>query len=152
MIGEPRLSSQDHIVTDVGTPGHTHLGHDVASRPDSNVVPDVHQVVDLGSRGDQRVTHTSSVDGGVGADFHAVAEDAAPHMCGPLVAATVGHVAEADSADAGSGANEHVISENRFGGKGGGTIYAASVAEAAPLTDHRSGSDDAIVAQHDAVF
>ena len=61
-------------------PGDAHLRHDQTGFPDAHVVRDLHEVVDLRPRADDRVVDAPAVDRRVRADLDVVLDDAAADM------------------------------------------------------------------------
>ena len=95
----PTWPGQDDVVADVRAAGDPDAGHEEAALADAHVVPDVHQVVELGPAADHGVVDAAAVDAGVGADLHLVLQDAAADVGNPLVPAGAGEVAEPGAAD-----------------------------------------------------
>src|ERR1041384_7626960 len=96
VIRDPDLAAQKHFVTHVRAARDARHRRDEAALADVHVVGDLDQVVDLGAGADHRVVHAAAVDGGVGADLHVVADEAATHLGNLAVRTPVAarHVAE----------------------------------------------------------
>src|SRR5207249_4173613 len=69
---DPHLARQDHSRTHLGGPGDPHLRDYQRERPDSHVVADLHQVVDLGAAADDGLAQRGTVDAGAGTQLHVV--------------------------------------------------------------------------------
>src|SRR2546421_7116750 len=115
MVGEARLARQEHVVLDVGAARDSRLTGDQTARPDAAVVADLHEVVDLRPRADDRVVNAAAVDGRVRTDLHVVADDAAPHLrdLARQLAALARHVAEAIRPEPHAGVQDDPASHDR---------------------------------------
>ena len=60
--------------------GNADLADDHAVPADLRVVPDLHQIIDLGAFADHRVAQRAAVDGGAGADLDPVLDDDAAEL------------------------------------------------------------------------
>src|SRR5690606_34570284 len=63
-----------------GTAGNPHLGDQDHMSTDPIVVPDLHQIIDLGAVADHRAANRAPVDRGVAPDLDIVAENASPDL------------------------------------------------------------------------
>ena len=60
--------------------GDARLSNDDAMPPDDDVVGDLHQIVDLGAFADHGIGEKAAIDGRIGADLDAVADDDAADL------------------------------------------------------------------------
>ncbi len=133
MIGYSHMSCQDRLITDVSAPRDPHPCHDQAALPNSHVVPDLNQVVDLGAAAHHCVINTPAVDAGVRADFHVIFENAAAHVRDSDMASVAREVPESISSDHGSRLQHYPIAQLR------------------PGIAHRTGSKNRVVSYHNPV-
>src|SRR5207245_9797774 len=80
VVRESRLAREEDVVLDVSAPRDARLAGDETAPAEATVVPDLHEVVDLGSRADHRVVHAAAIDRRVGPDLHVVPDGAATHL------------------------------------------------------------------------
>src|ERR1035437_4436473 len=75
VVADANLASHDRTVSNLDTARNAGLGcdHDIGS--DGNVMPDVYQIVELGSRADHGFVQRTAVNGAVGADLDVIADD-----------------------------------------------------------------------------
>ena len=69
VISEPDLAADDHVILDDGAPRNPGLSRDDNTPSDSDVVRNLHEVVDLAPRPNVRGTKRPSVDRRIGADL-----------------------------------------------------------------------------------
>ncbi len=100
MTADSRLTSDDHAIPDARRARYTYLRHEQAQRPDPNVVADLHEIVDLGSRADHGIVDASAIDRSVRADLHVISNDAPADVRNLLVSAVPEHIAKAVAPDA----------------------------------------------------
>ena len=74
MPGKAGLCRDHHARADRGRAGDAGLRDDHRIGADIHVMADLHEVIDMHARADHRVLGGAAVDGGVGADFRAIAD------------------------------------------------------------------------------
>src|SRR5581483_7514702 len=95
VIGDSHLAGQHRTVADAGRAGDADLGYQDHVLAHVAVVPDLHQVVDLGAAADDRLAEGRAVDRAVGPDLDVVLDAEASHLRDLPVGPTVEGVAEA---------------------------------------------------------
>src|SRR5688572_17489641 len=93
------LPRDDDSIAQARRTGHANLRHDEAQFPHGAVVTDLDQVVDLGSRPDDRVVDAAAIDARIGTDLHIVMDDAPTNVRDLLVSAFRKDIAVAIAAD-----------------------------------------------------
>lgn len=68
VICDTTLTVDDHIIADHGIAGNACLGDDFTACSNFDIVPDLHQISNLGMRADDSVRDGSTLYGGVAAD------------------------------------------------------------------------------------
>ena len=133
MIRDPHMAGENDVVANSRTAGDTDAGHDQASLTDPDVMPDLHQVVQLGAPADHGVVDAAPVDAGIRPHLDLVLEDASTHVWNPGVPLPVREVPETVTPDHCAGLEHH------------------SAADPAPgIADH-AGPDDRILSENDTV-
>lgn len=77
VICDTTLTVDDHIIADHGIAGNACLGDDFTACSNFDIVPDLHQISNLGMRADDSVRDGSTLYGGVAAD-HGIVPDQHP--------------------------------------------------------------------------
>ena len=77
---KPGLRRDHHLRSDRRRAGDTGLGDNDAVGADADIMPDLHQVIDMHAGADHGVLRRTAVDGGVGADLRAVADQHAAQL------------------------------------------------------------------------
>jgi len=72
MAPDRAVPGQNDVVTDPGASGHDNATHDQASFAQMRVVPDVDEVIDLGTLPDHRVVDAAAIDTRVRPDLDVV--------------------------------------------------------------------------------
>src|SRR5262245_61493752 len=80
MPGRCRASRHEHAVLQNRRPGDAGQSCDQAVASDPTVVPDLHEVIDLGALTDHRVAQSAAIDCRVGTDLDAVLNDDAAEL------------------------------------------------------------------------
>src|SRR5438445_5264975 len=80
VIGDPRLTGEEHVVPDVRAPGDPDASGNQAPCPDADVMTHLDEVVDFRSRADYRVVHAAPVDRGLRTYLLVVPDDAAADL------------------------------------------------------------------------
>jgi hypothetical protein len=73
MAGEPALSSDHDKIVEPSTPGNPYLTSQNTTSPESDVVPDLHQIINHRAWPNHGIGTRPSIDCSVGADVHIVA-------------------------------------------------------------------------------
>ncbi len=128
------LASQQYVILDRRAAPDPDLSHDHAAGADSNVVPDLDQIVDLRSRAHHRVVQHPSVDGGVGTHLHIALDDATADM------------GNASRSVGGAGESESGASDPRS------SFQHYTIPQVGSAVNHRLRADPAGVSQDGAVF
>src|SRR5438128_11521815 len=95
VVGDAHLPGEHDAPADPARPGDSHLGHDDRVLADLDVVTDLHEVIDLGSAADDRLSQGGAVDRRVGADLDVVLDQHGADLRDLPVFFTVEGVAEA---------------------------------------------------------
>src|SRR5918994_996187 len=133
MIRNAHMTGENHVVANSGTAGDTNAGHDQAALTDAYVVPDLHQIVQLGASADHRVVDAAPIDAGIRPHLDLVLQDASAHVWNPGVPLPVREVPETVSPDYCPRLEHH------------------SAADAAPGVADHAGTDNRIVPEDDAI-
>ena len=72
VICDTTLTVDDYIIADHGIPGNACLGDNFTACSNFDIVPDLHQISNLGMRADDSVRDGSTLYGGVAADHGVV--------------------------------------------------------------------------------
>jgi hypothetical protein len=81
---DPHMPSHRRLTADLdkvlqhGGTRDAHLRHDDTASAEPDIVPDLHQVIEPGTRTDHCISRRASINGGVGADLHVVLKDHPP--------------------------------------------------------------------------
>jgi hypothetical protein len=111
VFGETRLTANHNIFAKSARPGKTRLGGNHGVLPDFAVVADVNEIIQLYAGGDPGVCEGASIDGGVGADFHVIANfDNSSLREFPMLTVTEG-VSKTIGANHGPGVNFHAVAD-----------------------------------------
>src|SRR5690606_25544633 len=113
VAADPRLPAHDDAVAQPGAAGDAHLRHHQAVAAEADVVPHVHQVVQLRPGADDGVVHAPPVHAGVGAHLDVVLQDATADVPGAPVAVGPAPEAESLAADHGAGLEPDAVAEPR---------------------------------------
>ena len=112
MSADSGLGGNGDVILDATTACQSTLGNDEAMFANNDVVSDLDEVVDFCSFADDGLSEARTINGGVGADLHVVADfddadlvDFDVAAVGELVAVTIG-------TDDGSGVNDHIVTED----------------------------------------
>jgi len=101
VAGEAGLAGEDDIVAQFGAARDTHLRDHQAMLAYGDVVPDLHQVVDLRPLADDRWSQRPPVNGHVGPNFHIVSNDYMPNLRHLSVNPVIEHVTKTVGPDNG---------------------------------------------------
>ena len=144
MARETRLSRDDYVVADRRRAGDPRLRHDKAAPPDTHVVSDLNQVVDLGPGTDHGCPDRAPIDGRVGADLHVVPQPAGADVADRRVVPVPIHERESRSSHAGPCLEHHAVSQLDAIGNHGMGIDPAPVAEHGAVADRHVRPDPAL--------
>ena len=147
--GDAHLSGDDAVLADDGGPGDTHLGRHHRMVADHHVVRDLAQVVDPHAVADDGGFHLGAVHGGVGADFHVVADNHVPEVLDLLPTAVLARrVAEAVVADDAASMQDHPVSDDHARENLHARIDNAVLSDLAVIADGHVLMDDRPVPDH----
>ena len=91
----PHLTRDRHVITDLRAASDSHLRHQNTVLPDSHIVGDLNQVIDLGTTADHRGPESRPIDRHIRTDFNVIMDDHLPHLRHLAVLTLVEHIAEA---------------------------------------------------------
>ncbi|MCY1356702.1 hypothetical protein D9M69_431620 [compost metagenome] len=132
----------DHAVAaDLGTAGNTHAACHGRVVTDLHVVRDHDLVIQLHAVADQGIGESTTVDGGVGADFDIVAQGHATDLCNFLPDTLFVGKAETLAADHGARLDHHALADLHI------VIEGHTGSQPATLTDDGAGTDHAVGTQ-----
>ena len=80
MAGEPTLTPDHDKVLEPGAPRDPDLTGEDAASPESDVVPDLYQIINHRTWTDHGVGPRPAIDRGVGADVHIIADQDPPEL------------------------------------------------------------------------
>ncbi len=115
MIRDPHMAGENDVVADSRTAGDTDAGHDQASLTDPDVMPDLHQVVQLGAAADNCVVDAAPIDAGIRPYFDFVLQDATTHVWNPGVPLSIREISKTVSPDHCSGLEHHAAADPAAG-------------------------------------
>ena len=131
VTAQPTLAPDHDMIPEAGAARDSHLGDNDASASETDVVPDLHQIINPAAVADHGIGSGTAVDGGIGADLHVVADDHPAELGNREMSVLRGDKAETILTDAHAGGQPHPHAD-----------------DAAP--QRRRGTDSAIVTDHDA--
>src|SRR5579875_413823 len=146
MTDETALTADHHEVAQPGAAGNSCLRDEHALAPDPDVVPDLHEIINHRARADDGVGAGAAVDGGVGADLDVVADDHPAELRHLDEGFLIGREAEAVLAEPRAGIDAHTVAYQAVADAGVGAD-AHVVAEHHARADHRVGADQAAPAE-----
>src|SRR6266550_3963756 len=149
VVGEPRLAGEEDIILDMRAPRDPRLARDKAARADPTVVPDLHEVVDLGSRADDGVVNAAPVYCRIGSDLHIVADDATAHLrhLARHLAVLPRDVAESIRAEPDSGVQDDAAAHDRAAVAHDVRQELHVVAQLHAVPQHRGRADAHVLAE-----
>ena len=151
VAGDAHLPGDDAVFADDRGTGDTHLGRHHGMVADHHVVGDLAQVVDPDAVPDDGGLHLGPVHGGVGADFHVVANHDVPEMLDLLPAAVrLRGVAEAVVPDDAAGVQDDAVADDHSRENADAGIDDAVLADLAVVADSHILVDDGVVPDHRA--
>ena len=74
------LTTEQCVIANGCTSGNADLGHNHASLPDLDIMPDLDKVIDPCAHADNGIRHRAAVDCGVGTDFCIAFDNHAPEL------------------------------------------------------------------------
>src|SRR6185437_5224701 len=122
-------------------PGQTRHSRDEAVPPDPAIVPDLHEIIDLGALADHRVAQGPPIDGGIGADLDPVLDDDPAKLRNLAIGDAMVEPAEAFRPDPGAGMQHDVVAQM-------GTFDADVGRDGAVASDGDARPDDRVRADH----
>src|SRR5579875_1207349 len=145
MTCQAALASYHDIIAEPRTAGNANLRDDHAAAPDLHVVPDLHEIINHGTRADDRIRPRAAVDGRIRAHFDIVADDNPPELRYFDGRIGIGREAEPFLADTHAGIKldarpDDAVAQGRVGPD------AHIVAEDDRRADHGVGADHAVLA------
>ena len=147
VVANADLSSHDDVVFDRDAAGEAGLGGDDYIFSELAVVADVNEIIDFCALADASFVEGSAVDGRVGSDFDVVFEDETADLRGLLVASClrVADVAEAFTAEDGSGLDDDAIAKMDCGIDGDVGVDAAVRSDRDIVADYCAGADGGFI-------
>src|ERR1017187_9686270 len=143
VVSDANLSSHDRTVSDLDTARNAGLGcdHDIGS--DGNVMPDVYQIVELGSRADHGFVQRTAVNGAVGADLDVLANDKFADLGKFVITAVlfIAHESEAVRAQHSACMHHHTAAQRRTRIDDDAWIQVTIVTDHDALADEAAGSN-----------
>ena len=151
MAGDAHLPCNDAIFADDRGAGNAYLGRHHGMVADHYVVGDLAQIVDADAVPDDGRLHLSPVHGGVGTDFHIVADDDVPEVFDLLPAAVrLRGVAETVVPDDAAGVQDHAVANDHSRENADAGIDDAVLADLAVVADGHILVDDRVVPDYRA--
>ena len=138
MIVDPNTRTEHHEIFQDGATGYSDLRDQDAMAANRHVVPDLHQVIDLGTLADHGVADGAAVDHGPCADLDIVLNDDAAELRHFLMAPRTHHIAEAVLPDVAARVNDHPVADEGMDKRGAGPDEAITP-DAHGRSDHRIG-------------
>ena len=72
VLGNPGLTADYHKIADLDQPRNADLRHDGTVSAEPDIVPDLHEIIEPGTRTDRRIARQAAINRGVRADLHVV--------------------------------------------------------------------------------
>ena len=137
-----RRRATDHdAIADARAAGNADLRGDPAMPPYADIVPDLNEIIDLGTFADDGIVHGTPVDRRVRADLHMVLQDDAADLNDlDHAAARTRRIAETVLPDTGTGMNDDIVADERAENRRAGRNRAIP-ADPHARTDHDAGGD-----------
>ena len=121
------------MASELGRAGYSGLGSDNGVLTDFNIMGNLNEVVELHALVDVCRTHSSTVNGGVGANFHVVVDNHVSYLCNFLISGSSGSKSEAVGTNYSTCVND------------------TAVADSAAVIDFHAGIEDYVVADCHAI-
>src|SRR5262249_7835762 len=112
MIGDADLAGDDHVVAGCGGAADADLADEDVMFAEVTVVPDLHEVVELGPLADTRCLKSAAVDGGASTDLDIIAQDDVAHLGHLDVPSVVQAITEAIGAEDRVAVDDDAVAEN----------------------------------------
>jgi hypothetical protein len=145
VICDADLTSHHDAVIDHGAPGDTDLAANHAVAPETDVVPNVNEIVENSAQTDHGIAHSTAVNGAVGTDLHLIFNDDAAELKHPCQAIRARHEAEALRTDGYAGLDSDTPADQCMANAGVGSDPGI-VAKPNPVAQHRIERDMASIA------
>src|SRR6056297_1194389 len=152
VAGDPDGASDHAVAADARAAGYPCAAGHHGVRPDVHVVRHLHLVVQLDPVPDHRVVDGASVDGGIGAHFHVVADHHAADLRHLDPAFRLAGQAEAVGADNGARVVQHARPQPDAGADGDAGHQPAAFADDGVGAHHTVRTDTGAGANHRAGF
>jgi len=148
-------STGDHdVVANLTTARNAGRRHDQTPLPQADVVPYLHQIVDLGAPADDGVFERAAIHAAAGPDLDIILQNAGAELREPVMAIRLSQVAESGATHHGSGLEHHSVAETcpgiTYGVRSDVTVVPGNYPlpqprprfDDRPRTDPGCGSDD----------
>src|SRR6185369_17653936 len=80
MVGNTDLATENDEIAHLDTAREAYLGRNDAMPPDTRVVPNLDQIINLGALAYHRIGQRSPVDAAIGTDFDSILNDNPPNL------------------------------------------------------------------------
>ena len=137
MIGNSTLPAEHDKIAQRGAAGYSRLRNNHAMPAYMDVVPNLHEIINLRSLADDGIAQRAAIDRDAGANFHLVLHDHAAELRNLDVAMPVAGKAETRLADLRSRQDQQLVAQTGMGNR-----YVATDLAAAP--DRYASADDGI--------
>ena len=140
VISDAHLSAHHDAIVYASASGNANLGANHAAASNTDVVSNMHQIIENSARADHRVARCSTVYGAVGSNLNIILDDDAAELKHPHKPIRSGHKAEALRSDRYTSLDFDAPPDQRVTDTCVGADLRI-VAQSNPFTQHRVGAD-----------
>ena len=115
MTSHSCLAAEHDVILECRTPSNSNLGAQDAVFTNGDIVPDLHQVIDLGALADQRSAKSRTIDRTIGSDFNIVLQNYVSNLRDFLMTAPDEFVSKSVTSNHNARVKSHSIVQNTFG-------------------------------------